>query len=211
MRYSFAFAMLGKQIILLQASLALLEGSPSRPPRDSYDRRPFNHPALDGAEILSSGTRSELIDKKNVAELAFQYDLPGVLRWLPKNVCGTLSSAFGDMASNLAQSVAREPRGIRNRGRPQPRHVCDYRRYLFGKGRIGCERDGTGSDIETAGLPDRCTQDVLNTAFHWRLESCLNDYFKAPCINTDRYVFHYFATKSNNYFKAPCINRIRDR
>lgn len=78
---------IGKQIVLLQASLALLEGSPSRPPHDRYNRRPFDHPALDGAEILSSGTRGELLDKKAVAELASQYGLPQVLRWLPKNVC----------------------------------------------------------------------------------------------------------------------------
>ena len=80
--------MIGKQIVHLQGSLALLEGSPSKSPRDPYGRRPFDHPALDGAEILSNGTRGELLDKKAVAELAAQYGLPQVLRWLPKNVCG---------------------------------------------------------------------------------------------------------------------------
>ncbi|KAL1957034.1 hypothetical protein VTO42DRAFT_6411 [Malbranchea cinnamomea] len=90
--YNDRLAYLGKQIVMLQASLALLEGAPSKPPRDPYGRKHFTHPALDGAEILSSRTRAELLDKKKVVDLAMQYGLLGVLRWLPNNPDNLLES-----------------------------------------------------------------------------------------------------------------------
>lgn len=77
----------GKQIITLQASLALLDGSTSNP-IDPYSREPFRHPALRGVEILSTPTRDKLLAKKKVSALAVDYGLHEVLRWLPRKVCG---------------------------------------------------------------------------------------------------------------------------
>ena len=77
---------LGKQIVMLQASLALLEGSPSKTPADPYERVPYGHPALNGVEVLSTNTRNKLLAKKKLSALAVDYGLHEVLRWLPRMV-----------------------------------------------------------------------------------------------------------------------------
>lgn len=81
---------LGKRIVQLQASLALVqnpENAPTtNPPKDKYGREPFVHPALQGLNNLSLNTKSFLTDRAKVAELAQKYDMPRVLRWNPRDV-----------------------------------------------------------------------------------------------------------------------------
>jgi len=82
-------AFLGKRIVELQTSLALIQTSsgsllPQKP--DPYGREPFQHQALDGLEALSEETKNAFTDKKRLANLAKQYGMPGVIRWSPKQV-----------------------------------------------------------------------------------------------------------------------------
>ncbi|PLB35745.1 mitochondrial 54S ribosomal protein mL57 [Aspergillus candidus] len=80
-------AFLGKRIVQLQASLALVQ-SPSTAANaatpDAHGREPFTHPALDGLNNLSQGMKDFLISKTQMAELAQKYELQKVLRWSPR-------------------------------------------------------------------------------------------------------------------------------
>lgn len=80
---------IGKWIVQLQASLALVRDTPSAqtiPEKDSYDRTPFQHPALEGLESLTDDARSHVVSKKQLAQLGQKYGLQDVVRWEPKNV-----------------------------------------------------------------------------------------------------------------------------
>ncbi|KAJ5573489.1 uncharacterized protein N7459_007916 [Penicillium hispanicum] len=81
-------AFLGKRIVTLQASVALVQNpqathasTPTSP--DEHGREPFSHPALDGLKNLTADTTSILADRSKMAELANKYELQKVLRWAP--------------------------------------------------------------------------------------------------------------------------------
>ncbi|EZF73666.1 hypothetical protein H105_04475 [Trichophyton soudanense CBS 452.61] len=80
-------AYFGKQIILLQASLALVQNptayaQPSKP--DPFERLPYDSAALKGLEVLSQNTRSQLTRKKQMSALARHYGINEVMRWVPR-------------------------------------------------------------------------------------------------------------------------------
>ncbi|EAS31139.3 RNase III domain-containing protein [Coccidioides immitis RS] len=80
-------AYLGKQLVTLQATLALIQDPASysqKLPADPYNRTPFQHPSLEGLEVLSSPTLETLMSKKRLAALGRQYELDGVMRWIPR-------------------------------------------------------------------------------------------------------------------------------
>lgn len=78
----------GKQIVQLQASLALVQNSTatSSSSRDAHDREPFSHPALNGLQNLSPRTKNALTDRKKLAELARTYETEKIIRWNPRLV-----------------------------------------------------------------------------------------------------------------------------
>lgn len=81
--------MIGKRIVQLQVSLALAQstgGSATSIAEDSYGRKPFAHPALDGLKNLSASTKALLTSKEKLAELAQKYEMQKVLRWGPRHV-----------------------------------------------------------------------------------------------------------------------------
>ncbi|PWY90774.1 RNase III domain protein [Aspergillus heteromorphus CBS 117.55] len=79
-------AFVGKQIVHLQASLALVQSPNNMPPagRDVHGRKPFSHPALDALTSLSPNTKSFLTSKTRLAELGYKYDMQRVVRWSPR-------------------------------------------------------------------------------------------------------------------------------
>ncbi|KAL1981910.1 hypothetical protein VTN96DRAFT_2039 [Rasamsonia emersonii] len=80
-------AFLGKRIVQLQASLALVQDAGNfarKVPEDPHGRQPFTHPALDGLNNLSSNTKGFLTSKIKLSELAQKYDLQKVVRWCPR-------------------------------------------------------------------------------------------------------------------------------
>lgn len=86
---SLRLSSLGKRIVQLQVSLALVQGQkPATTPAvaDEFGRTPFTHPALDGLSHLSSNTKKFLTSKTKLAELAQKYELEKVLRWSPRKV-----------------------------------------------------------------------------------------------------------------------------
>ncbi len=79
----------GKRILELQLSLALMNGAianPITPPPDPYGRVPFQHPALEGLEALTRGSKRVLDLGKELPQLAYKYELDSVIRWKPKQV-----------------------------------------------------------------------------------------------------------------------------
>ncbi|KAK2867758.1 hypothetical protein FQN49_003504 [Arthroderma sp. PD_2] len=80
-------AYFGKQIILLQASLALVQNPAAYAQpfqRDPYGRQPFESPALKGIEVLSQTTRARMTRRKEMSAVARNYGIGDVLRWVPR-------------------------------------------------------------------------------------------------------------------------------
>ncbi|KAE8349290.1 RNase III domain protein [Aspergillus coremiiformis] len=92
-------AFLGKRIVQLQASLALVQNpgnTKTTATPDSFHRVPFSHPALDGLNNLSPETKDFLTNKLKLAELARKYEMEKVLRWSPRRP-GNLASSGIDL------------------------------------------------------------------------------------------------------------------
>ena len=73
----------------LQTTLAMIHSASPHPEvasLDPYGRTPFEHPALEGLEILSFETRNDMTDKRRLAQVAEGYGLASVIRWKPKQV-----------------------------------------------------------------------------------------------------------------------------
>ncbi|KAJ5303827.1 uncharacterized protein N7443_003487 [Penicillium atrosanguineum] len=128
-------AFLGKRIVQLQASLALVQDPATAnalAAEDQHGRVPFSHPALDGLKNLSTSTKSFLTDRAKLAELAQKYEMQKVLRWSPKKpdnlqasgielvlahtmyaVIGAISlEKGGHIANKVAQERILEPLGL---------------------------------------------------------------------------------------------------
>ncbi|KAE8376797.1 ribonuclease-III-like-domain-containing protein [Aspergillus bertholletiae] len=89
-------AFLGRRIVELQASLAMVQSpgsAASAAPPDAFDRTPFTHPALDGLENLNR-RKNLLTGKSRLAEVAQKYELEKVLRWNPRKPNNLASSGI---------------------------------------------------------------------------------------------------------------------
>lgn len=79
----------GRRIVELQMTLALLSSSAKdvfKVGEDPHGRDPFQHPAIEGIEVLNGGARAHLLHHKRIAETCQQYGLQHVIRWNPKRV-----------------------------------------------------------------------------------------------------------------------------
>ncbi|KAF7718818.1 Uncharacterized protein PECH_005850 [Penicillium ucsense] len=129
-------AFLGKRIVQLQTSLALVQSSEAATTSanpDPYGRTPFSHPALDGLRSLSPETKSFLTDRSKLSELAQKYEMQNILRWTPRKpddlkasglelvlahtmyaVVGAVSlEKGGHIANKVAQERILEPLGLK--------------------------------------------------------------------------------------------------
>ena len=82
-------AFLGKRIVELQASFALLSSPVSGAPigeEDFYGRRLFRHPALQNLPQLTSDAKTRMLDVKKLGEVGANCGILGVLRWKPRKV-----------------------------------------------------------------------------------------------------------------------------
>ncbi|OJD32961.1 rnase iii domain protein [Diplodia corticola] len=80
-------AYLGKRIVELQTSLALLsmpKGPVAASKGDAYGREPFRHSQLAGFQNLSSRSKENVLSKNRLANLAREYGFEAVMRWKPK-------------------------------------------------------------------------------------------------------------------------------
>ncbi|KAF2455607.1 RNase III domain protein [Lineolata rhizophorae] len=100
-------AFLGKRIVDLQTSLALL--SAPKPDvavvHDPYHRQQFNHPALQGLPNLSSDAKAEVTHKTRLARLAESKGLRRVLRWQPRNVDNLQGSGIDAILAHTMYAI----------------------------------------------------------------------------------------------------------
>jgi len=86
--YNDRLAFFGKRIVDLQSSLAILSSHPATgspaPPSDSFEREPFQHPALESIPRLTEAVRKDVTSRKRISDIAQRYGLLSVLRWKPK-------------------------------------------------------------------------------------------------------------------------------
>ncbi|KAL2833498.1 ribonuclease-III-like-domain-containing protein [Aspergillus pseudoustus] len=89
-------AFLGKRIVMLQSSLALVQSpvNTQAATPDPFGREPFTHPALEGLPNLSLPTQKYLTNKDHLAKLAQDYQLEEVLRWSPRKPNNLRSSGI---------------------------------------------------------------------------------------------------------------------
>ncbi|KAI2023819.1 hypothetical protein LOZ12_000215 [Ophidiomyces ophidiicola] len=127
-------AYLGKQLVSLQATLAIIQDPASYSQvrsEDPHGRVPFQHPVLEGLEVLSGSAAKDLTQKKRMAALARQYDLHEVLRWLPRMsgidvvltqamyaIVGAVSlEKGGSVANEISRERILKPLGFKISGR----------------------------------------------------------------------------------------------
>lgn len=126
-------AFLGKRILDLQTSLALLQAPPSPTLTPQSSRLIFKHPALDGVENITPFAKSQALSPPRLAQLAATYGLDKVVRWKPRKsdnlatsgmdvvLAHTMCSIIGALAlqkgGDVAVRVAKErvlaPLGLR--------------------------------------------------------------------------------------------------
>ncbi|KAF2021152.1 hypothetical protein BU24DRAFT_416819 [Aaosphaeria arxii CBS 175.79] len=79
-------AFLGRRIVSLQTSLALLSSPQASkvPEADNFGRKPYTHVALDGLPGLTQEAKDSVLDKSRLAQIAQRYGLDKVTRWKPR-------------------------------------------------------------------------------------------------------------------------------
>jgi large subunit ribosomal protein L15 len=80
----------GRRILNLQTNLALLHSPTATKtqslPDASDDRKPFEHPALEGLANLSDVPLAEVLSKTRLAGLAKANGMQEIIRWIPRDV-----------------------------------------------------------------------------------------------------------------------------
>lgn len=95
-------AYLGKRILDLQTSLALLQQPMAPDDNAAHHLYVFAHPSLSGINNITPHAKSMALDKKRLAQLAGTYGLDKVTRWKPRKT-ENLESSGQDVV--LAQTI----------------------------------------------------------------------------------------------------------
>jgi large subunit ribosomal protein L15 len=97
-------AFLGKRIVDLQCSLALLR-SPPPPSMNLADRNIFKHPSLEGVENLTPFAKARILSVERLSNLARTYGMDRVVRWQPKNADNLEGSGVNTVLAHTVYSV----------------------------------------------------------------------------------------------------------
>jgi hypothetical protein len=103
-------------------------------PKDPHGREPFEHPAIDGIEVLNGGTRPYLLHHKQISALSQQYGLQNVIRWNPRKVC-LLHQIWPSDLPLTTDAAARKSSGLWNGSRPYTSSLRHRWSYSTGKRR----------------------------------------------------------------------------
>jgi len=95
-------SVLGRRIVELQTSLALLEAPSGKPKKllgqvDVFGRAPFVHPQTESVGNVTLEAKKAITDKRRMAQLAEKYRVGEVLRWQPIMVCWGRSAVQRDI------------------------------------------------------------------------------------------------------------------
>jgi len=78
-------AYLGRRIVNMQTTLALLQSPVTIKTEDPQDpRQPYTHPALEGLPNLTNTSIDHSLGKKRLASLASQMGMVDIIRWVPR-------------------------------------------------------------------------------------------------------------------------------
>ncbi|PQE24132.1 RNAse III domain protein [Rutstroemia sp. NJR-2017a BVV2] len=78
-------AYLGRRVVNMQTSLALLQSPvPVKAEESQDEREPYTHPALEGLPNLSNTSLEHSLGKKRLASLASQMGMVDIIRWVPR-------------------------------------------------------------------------------------------------------------------------------
>ncbi|EMF12221.1 uncharacterized protein SEPMUDRAFT_87860 [Sphaerulina musiva SO2202] len=125
-------AYLGKRILDLQTSLALLS-QPQQSPLEMPAAEVYQHPSLQNLENITLANKASALHKSRLSALASEYGLDKVVRWKPKNSEDMKSSGMdavmaeaiyaiigavalqrgGDIAGRVARERVLAPLGLR--------------------------------------------------------------------------------------------------
>jgi large subunit ribosomal protein L15 len=77
-------AFLGKRLVDMQVSLALLSRPEPLEPTSIPSTDVYSHPALRGLENITLPIKHSVLDKGRLARLAATYKIPAAVRWKPR-------------------------------------------------------------------------------------------------------------------------------
>ncbi|MCJ1453955.1 hypothetical protein MMC28_004305 [Mycoblastus sanguinarius] len=106
--YNDRLAFLGRRIVELQTSLALVHGysaAPTPQHEDKHGREPFTNLALEGLSGLTEQSKGATIEKRRMAQLAEKYGLDNVLRWKPKRMTNLQGSGLPIIVSQALYAI----------------------------------------------------------------------------------------------------------
>jgi len=100
-------AFLGKRIVDLQTSLALLNRTDGTfpPPPDTHQREPFRHPGIDLLPRLNHDAKEQFVNKSKMAHLADSLGLLSVVRWKPRKAHDLVSSGQETVLSQALYAI----------------------------------------------------------------------------------------------------------
>ncbi|KAK4565762.1 hypothetical protein LTR86_003611 [Recurvomyces mirabilis] len=98
-------ANLGKRLVDLQTSLALLNAPPGVSAYPLSDRNIFSHPALENVDNISKSSRSQILSVSRMAKLAQSYGIDRVVRWKPKKSDNLKGSGVETVLAHTVYSI----------------------------------------------------------------------------------------------------------
>lgn len=159
----------GKRIVELQMTLALLASATRdvfKVAEDPHGRRPFQHAATEGIEVLNGGARAHLLHHKQIAALSQRYGLEEVVRWNPRKVSSvvestTITAYFPPVCVcltdiDLVPTAAGQSSGIRPRDGPHAGSLCDCGGDGAGTGGWRGQSNGPGAHHRSSGSAGKC-------------------------------------------------------
>lgn len=99
-------AYLGKRIVDLQTSLALLNMPPAPSPLSTGEKRDvYEHPALERLENITQFSKNAVLEKSRLASLATGYGIDKVVRWKPRKSDNLKSSGEEVVLAHTVYSI----------------------------------------------------------------------------------------------------------
>lgn len=97
-------AFLGKRIVDVQTSMALLNAPPT-PGMQFSAEDVYQHPALEGLENVTTFAKNAVLERTRLAKLASTYGIDKVVRWKPKKSDNLQGSGVDTVLAHTMYSI----------------------------------------------------------------------------------------------------------
>ncbi|WPH03868.1 Hypothetical protein R9X50_00675100 [Acrodontium crateriforme] len=98
-------AFLGKRIVDLQTSLALIRAPTPPHLETSSNNQVFRHPALEGLENVTAFTKAQVLSVERLAKIARTYGVDKVVRWKPRKSDNLQSSGIETVLAHTMYAI----------------------------------------------------------------------------------------------------------